>query len=394
MVSVQIHMTMTPHPFHDDLEYNLNLSYDNEPSKQHPCVTSLGDLIASIPGVLGFYPQESAMIITLEHEPGTDGAYLGPVLRADLTQTEQIVELAATFDQERVAAHLGVVVSRIPNSDLVRDAVRIMAAAEDEEGLPLVDACWHVSEIATGTPYSQLFGPEEAEARAQGLGGEWLTGTVTSVVTQPTMAPLLAQGALPELTRDDTRSFFEAAFDHEYVASYEAVTRAYRRGEQWSRGLAARPAWAAGEMERACAVLRASTALPIVGADTRPGVDDVAGGVEGIERLAAVLAFSRSRDCLMLTALDCPEEAAAALITVARSFDGVIRANALSLWAVIAMKFNLHSWATAALSCAQDTVPGHSLSSVLGQLLCEGKHQQALACARQGGEEVWENLKR
>jgi len=70
----------------------------------------------------------------------------------------------------------------------------------------------------------------------------------------------------------------------------------------------------------------------------------------------------------------------------------VIRANALSLWAIAAVQLKLASWASVALMCAQEEVPGHSLSEVLLELLRLGEHTSLLRSAELGCAAMWEEL--
>ena len=98
------------------------------------------------------------------------------------------------------------------------------------------------------------------------------------------------------------------------------------------------------------------------------------------------------RDCLFQAAIRHPKSAATVLLTIARSFDGDIRANALSLWSVIAVRLRLPSWAQAAVDAAQEEMPAHSLSDLLHQLLRMGAHEKILDSALAGCEEVWDDL--
>ena len=80
------------------------------------------------------------------------------------------------------------------------------------------------------------------------------------------------------------------------------------------------------------------------------------------------------------------------MLTIARAYSGAIRANALSIWAVIAVKLKLSNWATAALESAEDALPNHSLSYILKQLLRAGQHENMLETAALGCDEMWEEL--
>lgn len=352
---------------------------------------SPGDLIASMPGLLGYYPNESLIIISLMRDSsGTE--YLGPVMRTDLSHARCVRAMIEDAASDDTLTHLAVVVSRIPNSPLVAEAVSELYDATDPAGYPLVDACWHVSEIAAGTPYCLLFGPAAGELGRAGLSEAWLTGTVASVVAQPTMGPLLAQGALPELDRSDTRAFFDPEGTAPRALTGSRRERIYDRGMRMNLDALTLVPAVRAEIAAACSVLEHGPADPFIGTAAKPRLGQLSATDADIDLLASVLTRSRLRDCLFTTALRHPHEAASVLMAVARESDGVIRANALSIWAVIAVHLQLGSWATAALVCAQEAVPKHSLSSLLLRLLRCGEHKAILETARRGCEEMWAEL--
>ena len=106
------------------------------------------------------------------------------------------------------------------------------------------------------------------------------------------------------------------------------------------------------------------------------------------ELRALLVSLNRAplRDCLIGQAIDHPETAATALITVARNFRGVIRANALSLWALVAISRGLSSWASTALTCAQEEMPQHSMSAICLQVMATGQQQQLVTTILDGCE--------
>lgn len=357
------------------------------PHIPHATLFTLGDVFASIPGLLGYYPQESTILLALERDADTGAILLGPVLRADLPQTAEAAVFALEHCTADTFGFLGLVVSRIPTSELVAEAIDELSAARDLDGLPLLDACWHLSEIATGTPYTMLFGPTPAELHSAGLPRDWVSGIVPSVMAQPTMGPLLAQGALPELSREHTRAFF----DHDPAVAPRITTReladVYRRGYRLVDKLDSEPIMVKAAVERARETLRTASARPLVGEGAKQA--HLPAPREDLEHVAVILSRSPLRDCLFSVVLEAPLPAAAVLATIARSYEGVIRANALSLWAVAAVRMRLSSWACAALACAQEEIEEHSLSAILAQLLMCGEHDTLLATAAESSNTLW-----
>lgn len=355
------------------------------------------DIIASIPGILGYYPQESAIVVSLLDD-ASGAILLGPVVRTDLAHVDSLTGVLEQIPTEGVRAHLGLVVSRIPNSELVRDAVDALYAVADAEDRPLIDACWHVSEIATGTPYTMVFGPAPSELGCCELNPEWITGTVSSVMAQATMEPLLAQGALPELERDDTRAYFDLATDPDWPQTRAAMAMAHRRGQEMLEGACAHAGAcldaARADLERAADLLRKAASRPFLESAGQAGLSDLFASRDDVELVAAVLSHSRLRDCLLRPALENPAGAGALLVAVARNFEGAIRANALSIWAIVAVQLQLTAWAGVAVECAQEELPGHSLSHILGQLLRNGQYEGMIATALRGCDDMWEEIYR
>lgn len=362
------------------------------PNPSHDVLLGPADFIASVPGILGFYPQESAIVVCLLQDTNNGAAYLGPVLRVDLAHTSSMTEMLKDTITDNVLSSLAIVVSRVPNSPLVRDATQELFSAVNAQGRKAIHACWHVSEIAAGTPYCLMFGPAAADLFDAGLSGDWLTGTVASVVAQPTMAPLLAQGALPELDRDDTRTFFDSEANNRSAAGSAFAARAHLRGRKLAQMVNTNPRAVKRELEHACKALTRARPMRFLETDTKARMVEVFANVEDAEIVASMLTQLQLRDCLFATALAHPHSAGAALLALARESEGAIRANALSLWAVVAVKQQLSSWASAALSCAQDEVPDHSLSRMLAGLLRFGEHESVVRSTELGCARMWEEL--
>lgn len=354
-------------------------------------------IIATIPGTLGYYPQESVVVIGLIDD--SDGyALIGPVLRADLNRADELADFLSTMSTEDCFAFLGVVVTRIPNSATARRAIRSLENARRGDGAHLLDVCWHVSEIAQGTPYTMAFGPDPAELAAGHPNLGWAHGTVGSVINSPAMQAMRDNGTLPALSRDETFAFFGhddecggASVDRERITAVTA--RSYRRADtlrnRIDRGEPG--AWAA--VDRARDALEHAAAKPIIG-DERPGLSAVFPSEDDVEALVTVLTRSLLRDCVIGYAVRHPETAATALLAIARSFDGVVRANALSVWALVAIRRGLSSWATTALATAQEEVPGHSMSAICLEVMAAGEQQQLVTTVLEGCELACTHLRR
>ena len=360
-----------------------------------PLVNSPSDIIATIPGTLGFYPQESVVVIGLvpdEVQPGS--LVLGPVLRADIPDAGEIAHTIATRLNGVCVTYFGLIITRTPQSDSAVAAIAALEQIQCGGGHPLIDVCWLVSEIAQGTPYEMVFGPDPDEMDCMGhpmVQPEWERGTIGSVIGSPTMRAMRDNGALPALSREDTFAFFdcigECCISTEITTKTAEIAAAAQTKAGELRRKLDKGEPGAGELVRhAAKALREAPKLPIVSDDAHPDLGTVFPDEEGLEALAATLSRSMFRDCLIGQAIRHPETAATALITVARTFDGIIRANALSLWALVAISRGLSSWASTALSTAQDDMPRHSMSAICLQIMGAGKQHELVTTILEGCE--------
>ena len=351
-------------------------------------------IIATIPGTIGYYPHESVIVIGLvpgDSDPGE--LLLGPVMRADLAHVHQLASFLSTAPVDRCVAFLGVLVTRTPLGKLATAAVHALEDVTRPCGAPLVDVLWHVSEIAQGTPYEMVFGPDPEDMDRNWPELKWDRGTVGSVVTSPAMRTWRDNGLLPALNRSDTFEYFkqdshsgvvEVGGDDVVIADF---TREARLCADALRRQIDRGASTPGEFVReAMAALRTAPALPLIAPDEHVSLNRVFADTDDLFALVTVLSRSMLRDCVIGTAVRHPEPAATALLAVARAFDGVVRANALSLWAIVAISKGLSSWASAALATAQEDLPRHSMSAICQEILAAGQQQHLVTTILEGCE--------
>lgn len=349
-------------------------------------------LIASLPGTLGYYPSETVALISLHTRPDDpDTLDVGPYLCADIGSTDQLRDMLAQLPMLNHAATFAVVISRIPESGMVARATEELRLLADEYG-PVIDACWCVSEVADGTPYRLAFVNDPAAAAEWGWEDCFDAGTVASVIASPAMRPYIDNGILPELDRVDTYEHFDP-FLYSDAARCDAVApRAYRRGAELADLMHVAPLLARRDIERACELFATAPSVKVVDNDDGLVLADVFDSDADVELLASVLTRGRLRDCLILDALEHPRGASAILLTIGRNFTGAIRANALCLWAIVAVSQRLYAWAGVALRCADDEVPGHSLSNLLLHVMLAGKAEDILDVSRRGCRDTWFEL--
>lgn len=357
----------------------------------HP-LTSPGHLVASLPGALGYFPYEAVAVIAFKSNPDKpDDIEVGPYLCADLGNPAAIDDMLAQIPVRYLVGCVAVVVSRVPESSMVAEAVGQLHAAVDDFG-PLIDACWTASEVADGTHYELIFGPLPEHVDSLDWGADYVSGTVASVMTAQSMQPFIANGLLPELDRDDTYRHFDPVSSADVATCERVAQDARARGSELLELMHVAPSLVKPELERACEILSGAPRSTLIDSSGDLMAAEVFHSEEEIVLMAGLLCYSRLRDCLIVVALEHPREAAAVLLTVARNFTGVVRANALSLWAMIAVSQNLYPWAYAALHCAAEEVPSHELTRLVERCLVLGVVDELFAACVSGCSDTWHEL--
>ncbi|WP_257161254.1 DUF4192 domain-containing protein [Corynebacterium cystitidis] len=345
-----------------------------------------GDLMAAVPGILGFYPHESIIIVGMH--AGTTGGNLtlGPVMRADLNHWQDLPNALNTPSAADCEVFFAFLVTRSPESPTVGDLIDALYQIHDENGDCLIHACWVLSEIATGSHYDLCFGE---------VPPYWVSGAVPCIALSAAMQPLIENGGLPALTRDDTVDYFaKIALDDDTRDTFDGACQlAYCRGQDLHDRLERQlpgPAEAVQDADRALAY---ANETPLVNPYDDKDLTTVWAESEGdpvsndVVAVMTCLSRSRLRDSIVVTALAQPQRAGTLLLFIARVSSGVIRANALSVWAIVAMSAGLYSWASAALKNAQVELEGHGLSAALLKGLAIGGYDRLLLAVKTGSEE-------
>lgn len=363
------------------------------PSLGEAALHSPSQLIASIPGALGYFPNEAVVLVNVyaQHE-SAGGVSIGTYMDADIGSTESIQRALQGIPVGRHVATFAVIVTRVPDSHMVAVAAEGLRRAADEFG-EIVEACWIVSEVAEGTPFQLVFGPDRDTARdLWAWSTAYESGTVSSVVAAAPMRPLIDNGVLPELHKAELFAHFEAVFDPDVSACEEIASNAYLRGAEILDLIEVAPQLAREHIERACDVFLGAPNTSFIDSEGSLVIADVFTHVDDVELIAAMLSRTLLRDFLIVDALNHPRAAGSVLLTVARNFSGQIRANALCLWAMVAVSLGLDGWGTAALASAQEEVPGHNLSALLKSVMGIGQGHALLELSRRGCMDTWDGL--
>lgn len=160
-------------------------------------LTSHGEILANIPGILGFYPQDSLVISFFERNDDTPGLHLGPLARLDLddaveTLIDNQAQFSALSDRDNTDAIIAYVVSADPSA---ADDLAEFLLSEDSP-LPTVLAIVQVPEIASGTGWWTVYQQLSLSAPRSGVVSE-----VASSAALQQM--ILDTGQLPALSREE-----------------------------------------------------------------------------------------------------------------------------------------------------------------------------------------------
>jgi alkylhydroperoxidase/carboxymuconolactone decarboxylase family protein YurZ len=310
-----------------------------------------GTLIAAIPAVLGFVPENSLVLVTFER------GEMGAVLRVDLTEglSDNLDGMAVAADAGRADAAVAVIVDDDGAScRMCNDEHRLLADALDrvldDLGIELL-ATHVVDRVEAGGRWHS----------ADGRGGPWTTGIVDDPMASPLAMAAVLDGRRLYMRRSELQDVVAVA-DPVRVAALHAVITAHV----------------------------ASTAEPRSDAEVREDVehamDAAANAVEGrtpserdMARLANGLTDPRVRDTLYALAVGADAAAAESLWEVlSRSLPEPWRVEALVQLAFSAYARGDGPLAGVALETALRCDPDHRMAGMLDQALQSGMRPEQI----------------
>ncbi|OFM34188.1 DUF4192 domain-containing protein [Corynebacterium sp. HMSC072A02] len=189
-------------------------------------LTSHGEILANIPGILGFYPQNSLVIAFFERNSDTPGLHLGPLARLDLDDAVQTLidnqqQFTALSDRDNADAIIAYVVSSDPSA---ADDLAEFLLSEDSP-LPTVLAIVQVPEITSGTGWWTVYQQLSLSAPRSGVVSE-----VASSAALQQM--ILDTGQLPALSREELEERLDSTshgIDEEEYQDIISDVAAYER---------------------------------------------------------------------------------------------------------------------------------------------------------------------
>lgn len=176
---------------------DIATSFPHDPK---PLCSAPGEAFAEIPGILGFYPHET-LILVAERTEGP-----GPVLSMDLADIEHLAQAATDLAAHRPVEVLALLVTRAPSASTTGELIWNILMRE----LPAVAGLWIVPELTEGEEY-RLCAGRHGHRWATNSG--WGRGTVPPASASASMREQITAGVLPRLSRAEALTMFDAPDD-------------------------------------------------------------------------------------------------------------------------------------------------------------------------------------
>ncbi|WP_080796841.1 DUF4192 domain-containing protein [Corynebacterium pacaense] len=339
-------------------------------------IATPGDLLANIPGILGFYPRESVVFTAMYRKPRSYRFELGPVIRVDLDELRYLPEISSALNSAEVDMVFAFVIGPDTASATCDQAVEQLFESSEPELLDIA-ACWVTPGIYSGEVYQLAFGPppEALENDPSGLS-DWENGRIPPITEAAATRSMLSGGHLPEVTRDEAF----AAFDRGNTHLTPHVIHELESQVEVDAGELMQGVFITGEEFFAHAIDRFGVLV-----DRCEGLTmaETLVDTEMLGQAAAYLVNPLTRDAVMHFFVERPAAASDLGFAIAKTFDGVVRANALCLYSLAVVRRNLGMKTNPALEAALRTAPGHNLSVLLRHGLNEGRFDETIeACLR------------
>lgn len=339
--------------------------------------------------MLGFYPQES--FIAAFFTPNRGGGFsLGPLARVDITNEDCFEPL---FDGAKrrpagTIVFVYAVTGALRTQQVVLQLQALLNAAAAHN--VAVEAAWSTREIRSGEPYHLVYGPRADELAPTTTGiACWESGIVAPPCASIAFRHLAATGDLPELDRDSAYEFFDGELCDTTSPWVPRVQEAGMR-----QGTALVTAILAGESNSRRTFDVAMTSF--IGLlrrleRQRLSVEALARDEEAMEYAAAYWSHNLLRDST-LVALDGPHAKTMSdlALAAARTFHGVIRANALCIFALSILSGEVWVRALPAVRVALEEAPGHRFAELLHEAVLGGLGQVALQSSLRASHEIAE----
>lgn len=338
------------------------------PSSRAVSVTSPGELFANVPGLLGFYPQESVIFITLALRDGSSQmAESGPIIRMDLDELHALPEVHDIVRSATIDYVIALIISERCHEDAsYLQKITDFLLSDSHQGIVPIQWIWHTSAIFNGNSFHLVYDRDQDDNPEV---ASWHTGKIPSITAAPATQDMVARGELPELNRQDCLDYFSPVAADEIKDSTPVFHAA------------------------AAFICRAETKPEVVTAELAE-ITEICQKIESGElveptsdhhhKIAVVLSRTALRDLFLNVFCAHPEAGKQLSLAAARNYQGIIRNNALCVYAMCNLATDRTVRTFHALVTSQQHDPDHRLTSLLLTAYQAGVGEKILAAIKQG----------
>ena len=257
---------------------------------------------------------------------------MGPVARIDFDDAQEALpEIWETIVSPQTEGVFAFFITERPMDEVDALAEWMYALHKHTHGLD-IDAAWHTTEIVTGARYEILFGAVNHEGN--GAMKKWREGPIPALTDAPTMQHCVGKELIPELSREELYQKF--ARDNPRLSREESKCIA-KRALAHAHQFRAEVELSDEDPDSAIEDFLGDAWWQLRCLDD---LDATLGCVEALETCATWMATTWSRDLVIAQLCQQPDKASVLLLATARTFEGVIRYNALALYAITQMQLD------------------------------------------------------
>ncbi|PSA74558.1 DUF4192 domain-containing protein [Corynebacterium diphtheriae] len=327
---------------------------------------SPSEMFASIPGIFGFYPEESIVVLTLMHTE--ESCYqLGPVMRLDLKDLRYLSDIGDTLSTIEPDLVFGLIISQ-QKPEAIEDLKGLIEFVADCEIVPF-DACWYTSAIESGGKYDAIW-LNEAMTEAALEYQSWRKGRIPLIANTGITGEMIHAGHLPELSRKDIEKHYAQAEESEQWDEYLIAERYAELFDDPSTSFRSAQE-CIDAFSQAVELMRTEKLI-----------------TDGALTVAAFLKSKMSRDIVIEYCVLNANTVKEALCYVSRHTKGFVRANALALYALCIVDSPWGNHITCVLQAAHNTLPFHHLTALVAEAYYRGLSGSIVDLVINGSQEA------
>ncbi|MGP6173639.1 DUF4192 domain-containing protein [Corynebacterium sp. A21] len=327
-------------------------------------VSDPSKLIAELPGILGFYPENSLVVAAFTQAEDAQTRYsMGPVMRLDLGDLKAVSEVAEYLDGLSSDMVLAFVIAPETPDDI----------NDQLSPLPNLVAAWQVPYAVTNEHFTMIFSDGALGKRTS---IRWMAGTVAPVHAAASTRQLLTASDGIALTRSEViqrLTYAPELLDHAFDMLVVIATDQHRSDLETAQ--AAGPDAYRTLIGTLVTQLRAALTAE----------DDTDEFILALASACMDADHPLLRDIALGALMEHPAAARELVLTVARTNrDTAVRANALAAYVATGVKLGTATDACMAMDVALAGAPGHTLASLVSDAVIHGVHEPLIEAVERG----------